>query len=88
VTAVVIFRRTDLPEIGPASHLPAEGETGPLLGNAPTVLRTLCGSVGIGRWFDREDATCALCVALAGRRPGKKGKAYLRRLTEEASRGR
>lgn len=84
MTRVVIFRRSDRPEVGPAAHLPASADAAWPPGHPPTVARTLCGLVGIGRTFDRDDATCPLCVAMSGRHPGKRGKAWLRRQMETA----
>lgn len=86
---VVIFRRSDTAGVGAASHLPVPDDAGlRLAGKEATVLHTVCGLIGIGRLFDRDDATCAVCVASAGRRPGKKGKVLLRRQWEEARSGR
>lgn len=85
MTAVVIFRASDRAEVGAMVHLPA-GEALPNLGgppllapDRPTVLRTLCGQVNVGRLFDREGATCAFCLALSGQHPGGNGKRYLTR---------
>jgi hypothetical protein len=80
MTRVLIFRRSDLPEVGPAAHLPASGYGQEF--RAPTVVRTACGRVGIGRSYDRDGPTCPECQAVTGQHPGKRGKAYLRRLTE------
>jgi hypothetical protein len=51
--------------------------SGPSL--APTVLRTYCGQVNIGRAFDRPEVTCAFCRAMSGEHPGGHGKRYLTR---------
>lgn len=75
MTATVIFRTGD-----PVAHLPVPEHRAPVA--SATVVRTVCGAVGIGPVVERDDYWCALCAAVEGRRPGKKGKARLRRLTE------
>lgn len=79
MTATVIFRVGD-----PVIHLPVP-EHRALTLSKPTVVRTVCGATGIGPVKDRPDYTCAVCMAASGRRPGKKGKQFLRRLTKEAN---
>lgn len=83
MTHTVIFRSGD-----PVIHLPVPEHRLPTRHTGPTVVRAVCGAVGIGPVKDRPDYTCALCMASQGRRPGKKGKQFLRRLTKEAGRGR
>jgi hypothetical protein len=86
VTAVVIFRASDRQEVGAVAHLPAD-PLGGALGRSPlltprreqTVIRTVCGQVGIGRTFVREGPTCAFCLAMTGQHPGGHGKRYLTR---------
>jgi hypothetical protein len=86
VTRVIIFRASARPEVGCTAHLPAGAalpQLGPGLLLTPrqeqTVLRTVCGQVGIGRLFDRDGPSCALCLAMSGQHPGKRGKAWLLR---------
>jgi hypothetical protein len=81
VTATVILTAGD-----PVVHLPVAEHRLLTLHTGPTVVRTVCGLTGIGPVKDRPDYTCAVCMAASGRRPGKKGKQYLRRLTKEAQR--
>jgi hypothetical protein len=76
VTLTVIYR----PPLDPVRHLPVEAHRQP---QPVTVVRSVCGAIGIGPVIDRpEDVSCALCLAALGRHPGKAGKGHLRRLLE------
>jgi hypothetical protein len=74
---VVIARASSTPEVGGQAHLPDPGITA--LVSGPTVVRTVCGVSIIAQTFDRDGATCALCLAVSGQHPGGHGKRYLTR---------
>lgn len=78
---MVIFRASERPEVGPFAHLPVPEHAHHLRGG-PTVLRTVCGQVGIGRVFEQPAVSCGLCLAATGEHPGRRSKAHLRRLSE------
>lgn len=71
----VIFRASARPEVGAAAHVPVDVAV-PM---RSTVVTTLCGMTGIGPVIDRPDTTCATCLAVQGRHPGKRGKLFLHR---------
>lgn len=77
MTLGVIYR----PPEAPVVHLPVEAHRhlSPV-----TVVRSVCGAIGIGPVTERPAVTCALCQAMSGQRPGRKGKQYLARLTRAA----
>jgi hypothetical protein len=79
VSVVVIARGSDRPEIGCMAHLPAATFDAWPTWAGPTVLRTVCGLSVIGRTFDRDGPTCALCLAVSGQHPGGSGKRWLTR---------
>jgi hypothetical protein len=77
VTALGVIYR---PPQDPVVHLPVEAHRHP---SPTTVVRSVCGVIGIGPVTERpQGITCALCLAMSGERPGKRGKSHLRKLTE------
>jgi hypothetical protein len=84
VTRVVIGRASSTQEVGAVAHLavdplPNRGRPPLIVPDRPTVVRTVCGGIVIGRVYDRVEATCAFCLAASGQHPGGNGKRFLTR---------
>lgn len=80
----VIFRASSQSDIGALAHIPVD-ITVPM---GAVVVTTFCGRTGIGPVVERQESTCALCLAASGQHPGKSGAKRLRRQYRDRKKGR